>query len=230
MESFDQYLSLGSNCYIKKYLQLIKKTGETQYFDYTGTSVWSIIDLFNKNFKDMYNPKLIEKIKIVTNKESMVTNTKYYVRLLHDFDHKKDTLTENDIKAFVDKYQRRQKRLYEILMSKSKILFMRLEQDNKNRIFYDRYINKNVNVNDELTDLKTLSDLFKNKFPKLQFAILHINYNNNRVFDLDHNIVSVPSNTTSLNWTWTTTDIVLEQIINNNKAYIDDCLNKILKK
>ena len=51
-------ISLGSNCYNKIYLNKIGIKRETNYFDYIGTSMWAINELFIMNkFKDVFSNK-----------------------------------------------------------------------------------------------------------------------------------------------------------------------------
>ena len=50
MDKFDEVSSLGYNCYTKLYFNSRKMDKETQFFDYIGTSVWSIIELLENDF------------------------------------------------------------------------------------------------------------------------------------------------------------------------------------
>lgn len=228
MDSFTDYISLGSNCFIKKYLDHIKKTAETHYFDYIGTSVWSIIDLFNNNFIDFTNKKLIEKIKITDkdNDSSVFTNKKYYIRLLHEFNHKLDVINDKEFKVFVDKYTRRKDRFINLLNADNKkILFMRLAENNQNRIMYNEY--KEKHLDNEMNDLIKLSKMFKRMYPNIKFAILHINSNDKLLFDKKNSIVSVPCTEQIC---WANAEKVIKNVIEKNKQFIYRKLNKLMIK
>ena len=97
-KSFDKIISLGSNCYIKMFLEshLIKK--ETQFFDYIGSSMWSINELLKNDFKGLYDYKNFEKKHILNKGDIYIfTNNLYYLRFKHDFKQNFDS-NINDIK------------------------------------------------------------------------------------------------------------------------------------
>ena len=48
--TFDKVISIGSNCYPKCFIQASLYGGETEFFDYIGTSMWSINELLVNDF------------------------------------------------------------------------------------------------------------------------------------------------------------------------------------
>ena len=48
----NQVISLGSMCFVKLFLNKINKNQETHFFDWIGTSVWSIRLALENNFED----------------------------------------------------------------------------------------------------------------------------------------------------------------------------------
>jgi len=88
IEKFDSVCSLGYNCYIKFYFNSRKMNQETQFFDYIGTSVWSIIDLLNNDFDGMFdksNYKIMNVMKTGDDNQFLVVNEKYFIRCKHEF-------------------------------------------------------------------------------------------------------------------------------------------------
>ena len=78
----NKFLSLGNNCFIKKYLNTIQP-GETNFFDYIGSSQWSINELFLNDFANLFNKEDYVNTKVLTDYEC-VTHKHYYLRFLHD--------------------------------------------------------------------------------------------------------------------------------------------------
>ena len=123
---FSKYtiISLGYSCCVKKYTEksLMIKT-HTNFFDYIGTSMWSINKLFENNFRDLFEINDYKHMQI-TNELSCSTNVKYYLRMLHDL----KTLSYKDFESFKYSYSRKISRLYCILQHNKNILFIRIEE------------------------------------------------------------------------------------------------------
>ena len=64
-EKFNVVMSLGYNCYTKLYLNSKKIEQETHFFDYIGTSVWTIIDLLNNDFEGVFDNENYEIMNVI---------------------------------------------------------------------------------------------------------------------------------------------------------------------
>ena len=202
MNIFDKYilLSLGSNCNVKKYIDTIKPNNPTQFFDYIGTSMWAINELIENDFTDIFNKDDFENMRTNTKYGNIVTNKKYYLRFLHDLkniDHDKTKVytinnnihvcKANNFAECKDKYDRRRQRFIDILTSSNKILFIRLEEDNRDRIIYDIY--KDKLQKSELEYTFDLSNTLKRKYTSLDFMILVISFNHDTTYYQEHNVI-----------------------------------------
>ena len=88
-------ISLGSNCFIKLFLNDINYKEETYFFDYIGTSMWSINELIENNFNDLFNKDKFEKKQILfLGKDKYIYQ--YYLRFKHDVKQNFNSC-ENDI-------------------------------------------------------------------------------------------------------------------------------------
>lgn len=177
-----QIISFGFNCYVKIMLQKMKIEQETQFFDWIGTSIWAILRLLKNSFESVLERDELKYIQTIQREDEYVwTDMKYYLRFPHDFQqtHKKDTLAMNDrfYKETKDKYERRAKRFLETLHEcenkKKQIVFIRLEEDQKDRIKLPEY----PKINDELPSLFEISQWIQKHYPNLSFYILFISRN-----------------------------------------------------
>ena len=96
LKKYDHIISLGCNCFVKKYIKTYVLDCETYLFDYTGSSIAGILELFKNDFKDL---EKTQKIKIYKNNKStnninnksINTNLQYYVRFFHEkLDYEKE--------------------------------------------------------------------------------------------------------------------------------------------
>ncbi len=205
-------ISLGHNCGPKKYID--KKVAEKEHlvFDYIGTSMWSINELFQNDFVDLFNKEDYIHMQIFDGEESnYLSNSKYYVRFMHDLLLK--TNSEKTFELFEEKYKRRIQRLYEFLNTHSKIIFIRYEETYKNRIRYDRYACKLEKLEHEYLD--EFVNIIKKKFPNLDPKIIYV-----RSHDTTETTTSSNKNILTLKLetelNWNNVDIVLEDLFIKN--------------
>ena len=200
LKSFDKIISLGSNCYVKMFLESHLKKEETQFFDYIGSSMWSINELLKNDFQGLYDYKNFVKKHILNKGDKYIfTNILYYIRFKHDFNQNFNS-NINDIKEdlkfseFVKKYKRRQKRFMEILNnSKETILFIRYEEDNKDRVKY--YEEK-----DELEFIYEFMKILKTINPNKKFFFILLSHEKS-LEDKDNNLLVVKINDPIKIWT-----------------------------
>jgi hypothetical protein len=217
-------ISLGYNCFPKKYTIEIGISQETNLFDYIGTPMWSINKLFENNFVDFLNINEFENIQVFTN-QKMITNKKYNIKFPHDFPHitkksnivihvpfkNKDYLkfkfkfiknNKFNISKYFDTfkniYERRINRIKNILSNETKILFIRFEESQKNRIIYNSYKDNLKKL--ELEYLIDYSNIIKKAYPNLKFKIIYIS----SIFDINYikenNIIILKLDEEDIDW------------------------------
>ena len=192
LKSFDKIISMGSNCYVKMFLDSHMSKKETQFFDYIGSSMWSINELLRNDFQGLYDYKNFEKKHILNKGDKYIfTNNLYYIRFKHDFKQNFNS-NINDIKEdlkfseFINKYKRRQNRFIELLNSKETILFIRYEEDNKDRVKY--YEEK-----DELEFIYEFMKIVKTKNLNKKFFFILLSHNKS-LEDKDNNLLVIRIN------------------------------------
>ncbi len=193
LSKYNKTLSIGSTCFIKKFMLSIGINQETEFFDYIGVPVWSITDLIHNDFKNLFNYHDYKNIKILSDKDDSynITHIPYFLVFKHDFSqtHKQFTFPIKlpEFNRFNDKYLRRSIRFQNLLHTSSSILFIRYEQY-KNYIIHDQYKDKYEKC--ELSQLRDFSLMLKEKYPHLHFNILFF-YSNieNSFYDNDYNIL-----------------------------------------
>jgi hypothetical protein len=190
------FISLGYNCFVKKFIDHKIRRKETLLFDNIGSSVQSILEIFESRFCEDNMDKLFDKndykyAEILENM-NLVTNMKYYLRFQHDLDEK-SLSNEDKYKEFVEKYKRRLIRMRKLFddtnneaKSNKTIIMIRLEEDpDVERIKYD-----NVVYGDEYKYLNELINIIKNKWENIDIKIIFL-YRGNREYEQKNNIYPV---------------------------------------
>ena len=142
-KSFDKVLSLGTNCFVKSFMQYNNISQETNFFDHIGSPMWGICDLVENGFQHLSEQDDYDKLHI-TNNLDIFSNKRYYLRLKHD-DHiyKKQNMNYKTLNNMFLTLERRGARFVDLLKTLKNILFIRLEQDDSKRISYEEYKVKN---------------------------------------------------------------------------------------
>ena len=217
--NYDNIISLGSNCYIKMLLDKEMNTKqETHFFDYIGTSMWSIIELFKENFEGMYKRNNYKKLRILDNEDYyMLTNMIYYIRIKHDFKQNcntkdEDTIYEYEFNNFVDKYKRREKRFKEILESKESLLLIRYDEVQDNRI--NHYEEEKIK---EYEGIKEFMNMIKINTPK-RINFLLLSHTRETGYDKENDILILNINREIKKWTEATQ--ILRKTIITNEEYL----------
>jgi len=240
-------LSLGYNCFIKKYINDIGISQETNLFDYIGTSMWTINKLFENDFIDLFNIDEYENIQILKDGEKVITNKRYYIRFMHDFKNLQNgndrkLLLNNDNKKFImntlinynimdemkkrfnsfkETYIRRINRLKNILNTEKNILFIRFEEPQENRIIYNEYKENFKKL--ELEYIKDFSNIIKLQYPNLNFKIIYISNTHKLNYLKDFNIIIL--NTDKKIDSWGNSSSILINIFEINKKFLEDIEN-----
>lgn len=198
-KNYDEVVSIGFNCFPKKYILAYIANVENKYFDYVGTPCWAVLELFKNNFSNL---DCIEKIKIKKN-FNVHTNKKYYVRHLHScFNEKNNINVMNSI-------ENRAQRIRDLLKTNKKVLFIRLEESMVDRIIYDEYAEFYKKSEDDY--LIEISDWLKNN-TSLDFKIIYLNQYK-KYYDNCHNILYIQDDIDKYEWS-------------NCSSTINDVINK----
>lgn len=192
-------ISLGFNCFPRGYIDacISPRQKETQFFDWTGSSLWSIVELLENEFKGIDDPEQYVQLDIRPG-TAMISHKHYYLRFLHDFTPRQHRLgLLHRVPDCVAKYKRRAARFLELLQTSKKILFLRFEESTKNRIMVPR--DTQMRKPCEMDHLCDLFLLLKRKYPHLEtkFVWLGEKKNANVVAE---NIVCVECNERGVHW------------------------------
>jgi len=190
-------LSLGYNCFVKIFLQKINKEQETHFFDWLGSSMWSVRHLLENQFEHVTDKNQISYMHVLQKGNEYVwTHQQYYLRYLHDFEQscKKKTkdITEKEWNDFIQKYNRRAERFLSTLQKSPKILFIRLEEVKENRIHYPQY--ESFTQKNEIEELESVSTWIRNSYPNLIYKIIYIerySFGPSQIDEKDSNILIV---------------------------------------
>jgi hypothetical protein len=233
IEKFDSVSSLGYNCYTKLYFNSKKMDQETQFFDYIGTSVWSIIDLLNNDFEGMFdksNYTIMNVMKTGDDNQFLVVNEKYFIRSKHEFkktlDRKFDPETLNEYKInseelddFIEKMKRRKERFMNMLANNNSLLFIRYEEDPAGRLDLKQFDEKfNLSYID---GLKILSDMFKKINPAKKITILNLSHRHDKTEHLkEYGIIKLRMRKRIDHWKKCVTEF--EKVFSNEKNFIEN--------
>lgn len=221
---FEKYdlISIGHNCFPKKYIKNKIKDTEYLFFDYIGTPMWSVCELFQNDFTNLFDYGDYNKLQIYDNQMQMtMTNSKYYIRFTHDLDT--NNFNEYLFNEFVKKYMERIKRLYDILNNKINVVFIRYKEIHTNRIMHEKYHIKYSKT--EYEYLIDFSNTIKQKFPNLKFKILFISSDDNDFYDSTNNILIIKTIENKI-IDWNNTDTEFSELFIQKYDIIYQTLNQ----
>ena len=234
IDKFDEVSSLGYNCYIKLYFNYIKIDQETQFFDYIGTSVWSIIELLNKDFDGMFDKSNYKIMNIMKSGDDqfLVVNEKYFIRCKHEFkktlDRKFDAeilneyeIDKEELDDFIEKMKRRKERFMNLLKNNNSLLLIRYEEDPTGRHELKQFDEKfNISYID---NLKILSGIFKKINPEKKITILDISHRHDKTeYIEEYGIIKIRMRKRIEHWKKVITE--LENTFSNEKKFIENLL------
>ena len=162
-EYFENVIPLGYNCEPTNSIRDAKLRSASFPFDWNYTSMEKIIECFTNDFKTFFLKKNMLRAKWYTGKPAYEKgiNSHYgdprgeekaKIIYVHDGSYK-----ENIFLKHKEKYNRRIERLFNVMNSGKRILFVRYENS------YNDY--------QQLINIIELKDIIKSKFPKCQFKI-----------------------------------------------------------
>ena len=192
IDKFDSVISLGYNCYGKMYLNLKSINQETQFFDYIGTSAWSIIELLEKNFDGFFDKENYKLVNLMKHGDDqyIVINSLYFIRCKHEFKkslNQKFTpdnvfekkIDENELYTFLETMKRRKERFMNLFSEDNKsILFIRYEEDPTGRLDFPEYEDK-LNI-PYMENLIKLLEILKKINPTKRIVILDVSHRHDK--------------------------------------------------
>lgn len=235
INKFDQVCSLGYNCYPKLYLNDKKICKETNFFDYIGTSVWSIVELINNDFDGMFDKSNYKIMNIDRSKDTefLVVNEKYFIRCKHEFkktlDKKFDPekideyeIDEEELDNFIEKMKRRKERFMNLLVSNESVIFLRYEEDTAKRQHLIKY--KDKFKSSCIEDLKALSELFRKINPNKNIMIVDISHLHDKTENIkEYGIVKIKM-TSRINY-WYDSVTEFNNTFSNEKKLIQSLIS-----
>jgi len=204
---YDKILSLGSKCCVKFFIEKILKPpyGNTELFDYIGTSMGQINELIVNDFEDLTTDTYFELLNIIYGEDPIVTNTKYYMRFKHDLRKPEDACGLE----FKNKMKRRILRFKQNIEKSKNILFIRQEESNFLRVPYK------LQKKSELEELREFIDILHGKYKCGKITVIYINANTDG-WNEQHDIFSVKI--PSLDYDWKKAHTHLESLFNEKEV------------
>jgi hypothetical protein len=219
-KKYDKVLSLGSNCFIKSFLKFNNIDQETHFFDYIGSPMWGIINLFENDFLDVDNIEDYDNVQI-TPALKIFTNKKYYLRFKHvkNIYSNENSINIYEFNKLQESLKRKIQRIKDIFNSNNKILLLRMEQDNKDRIDYENYPQNNK---EESGYIIQFTDMIKRKYPEISFNIIYITSKGELNYDKNNNILTLKN--TEIDMNWNDCNEKLTKIFNQDIKFISNSL------
>jgi hypothetical protein len=235
LDQFTKFISLGSNCFCRKFFEYKGKQKETNFFDNVGVSMWALNEIIQNDFKDVLNRDYFVNKRINKKKDEYIyTNELYYLIFKHDFvqSYKKGLINISDtsFSDFKSKYERRIERFRELInkdeeSDKDIYFFLRYEEYRDQRIIHEEYEDKFATS--ELDYLEEFSFLLKEKNPLKKFVILYITRKDdekNKCYVSD-NIIVLKN---YLNISWANSDEMIEKLCKENEKFLETSIKEIL--
>ncbi len=146
---YDAFISLGGSCQIAHQLEVNKLKGPSLPFDWVVSPFSSVHALIANDFADLLEK---DNLALVQDDEVgwYVQDQKYRIRFLHDFPLDLEFMRTYD--AVRSKYQRRSKRLLELLNASRRVLLIRLDITRE--------------------EAQAFAEMLRQKFPQLRYDLL----------------------------------------------------------
>lgn len=233
-EKFNVVMSLGYNCYTKLYLNSKKIEQETHFFDYIGTSVWTIIDLLNNDFEGVFDNENYEIMNVMKEGDDqyLVVNKKYFIRCKHEFKKSLETkkfqkdmvIDDDELNDFIEKMKRRKVRFMNLLLNNDSLLLIRYEEDPTGRHDFKEYDEKYTIS--YMENLQILSDMFKKINPEKKIIILDISHRHDKTEYLEeYGIIKIRMRKRIDHWKKAV--IEFEKTFLNEKLFLEEIISKV---
>jgi hypothetical protein len=217
-------ISIGGNCYMKRWTEYVGVSQETHFFDYIGTRGYSLYQLLVRDFRDLFDYQKYGVMRILQEPPgTFVSHHTYFLSFAHSFPG--NILTPFAFQRFSSQYLRRLARLKEILRGggtgKVPVLFLRLEESKER---YDDPYYRDVSEGiGEFEYLRRFSGLLREKYPRLNYKILFVqslpDYAEGPVYLEKDRIITIPKGDVDPNH-WSTCHLDLSKIILQHYSFI----------
>ncbi len=216
-------ISIGGNCYMKRWTEYVGVSQETHFFDYIGTRGYSLYQLLARDFQGLFDYQKYGVKRILQEPPgTFVSHHTYFLSFAHSFPG--NALTPIAFQRFSSQYTRRLGRLKEILRGGSgrPVLFLRLEESKER--YDDPYYRDMSQGIGEFEYLRRFSGLLREKYPQLHYKILFVNSlpeyaDKGPVYLEEDRIAMIPKGGIDPNH-WSTCHIDLSKIILQHYSFI----------
>ena len=215
-------ISIGGNCYMKRWTEYVGVSQETHFFDYIGTRGYSLYQLLSRDFHGLFEYSKYGVMRILQKEPgTFISHHTYFLSFAHSFPG--NALTPFAFQRFASQYTRRLGRLKEILRGSGRpILFLRLEESKER--YDDPYYRSVSEGIGEFEYLRRFSRLVMEKYPQLNYKILFVNslpeYVDKGSFYLEEDrIIMIPKGGIDPNH-WSTCHLDLSKIMIKNYSFI----------
>jgi len=200
-------LSIGTNCFCRKYIEKYVEPRELHVFDRIGTTMWSIVELVKNDFDGLLDKNNFELTKIYENDKPMYVNQRYFTKFLHD------DFSDKKIKETTETYKRRIDRFKQSLQSDKFLIFMRIQEWQVGQI-----LNEECKKHNEKTEYQYLEDFSEwLSSQQIQFRIIYIGQIENK-YDDKYKIICL--NDKADQYVWATCEKSINSLLENNKDFI----------
>lgn len=186
-------ISLGYSCHVKVFCDMMSEMdggiGTARYpFDWAGTPMWSVNEIVECDFADLLDRSAIKpRPRYMKDTTKFLTHDRYNVVYLHDFGKDITNIREEMWKKAEDGYARRVERWNGALGSGHSVLFIRLEQDKKDRIEYPEFVRERGS--DELYQVQRFAETMKSR--GVNCMILFLSTTHPTGFDAERKVCTV---------------------------------------
>ncbi len=176
-------VSIGYSCHTKVFCEMLAEMDRgsgaaRQPFDWLGTPMWSVNEIIAKDFADLTDKtKIKPRRRFVFDQTPFLTHDTYNVVYLHDYGKNIQAVPDKVWEDVAEAYTRRVERWNATLASRRPILFIRLEQDKKERIKYPEFSGTEVDKReDEAYQVELFADTMRSKGIKCMVLFLGTSY------------------------------------------------------
>jgi hypothetical protein len=204
-------LSIGTNCFGRKYIEKYIEPRELHVFDRIGTTMWSIVQLVKNDFDGLLDKNNFELTKIYENDVPIYVNQRYFAKFLHD------DFSDKKINETAETYKRRIDRFKQSLKSNKFIIFLRIQEWQVGQILNEEC--KKHNQKREYEYLEEFSEWATSQ--QIQFRIIYIGQIEKK-YDDKYKIICL--NDKANQYVWETCEKSISKLLENNEEFIIKCL------
>lgn len=176
------YISIGSNCHVKKFIDYHYGKQSSLFFDNLGSSMKGVVKCFKDDFKNFFVVDHFTKYHSLKQQSTgELTNRYYNFIVAHEV---RSLCTQQRIDDFFNKMMIKKEKLFDEINNNEHILLVRYEEDFDNRIIND-------GNNPDLKYVYELLDFIKNKYKSKKFYVLYFSVTLKNQIDEINNVIIV---------------------------------------